>query len=139
MDNQSDKENIKEDKEDELIYTYNRELFYRFDKEKGFTQEINYQDADNQVIIKQSWDAAKERLEAVQKEVAAGKISPVAYHMERILMETPMLAAYMGISVLRVKWHMRPWAFNRLSRKMLEKYARIFEITVDELKKTELK
>ena len=29
--------------ENELIYTYNRELFYHFDKEKGFTQEVDYQ------------------------------------------------------------------------------------------------
>ena len=132
----NDQENSKErsaSSGEELIYTYNRELFYHFDKEKGFTQSVNYQNPNNQIIIKQSWDAAAERLEEIRMMVVSGKLSPIAYHMERILMEVPMLADYMGIAKWRVKRHMKPDVFRKLNQKLLEKYAAVFETPVSEL------
>ena len=133
----NDQENSKErsaSSGEDLIYTYNRELFYHFDKEKGFTQSVNYQNPNNQIIIKQSWDAAAERLEETRMMVVSGKLSPIAYHMERILMEVPMLADYMGIAKWRVKRHLKPDVFRSLSQKLLEKYASVFEIPVGDLK-----
>ena len=99
------KDDIKEKTigDNELIYTYNREVFYHFDKEKGFTQKVDYQNPNNQVIIKQSWDAAEQRLNEVKQQVIIGKLSPIAYYMEKILMEVPMLAAYMEIPKWRIK------------------------------------
>jgi len=119
--------------ENDLIYTYNREVFYHFDKEKGFTQKVDYQNPDNQVIIKQSWDAAEQRLDEVKQMVIAGKLSPIAYYMEKLLMEVPMLAAYMEMPKWRVKRHLKPKVFTKLSQEKLAKYAGIFEITVDQL------
>ncbi|MCX6306877.1 MAG: hypothetical protein NT040_18070 [Bacteroidetes bacterium] len=116
-----------------LIYTYNRELFYHFDKEKGFTQEVHYQDPNNQVIIKQSWDAAAQRLEDVRQLVVIGKLSPIAYYMEKILMEVPMLAAYMELPKWRVKRHMKQRVFKKLKPELLTRYASVFEIPVDQL------
>jgi hypothetical protein len=118
----------------ELIYTYNRELFYHFDREKGFTQEVNYQNPNNQVIIKQSWDVAAQRLEEVKELVIIGKLSPVAYFMEKILMEVPMLAAYMEIPKWRVRRHMKSKVFKKLKPELLDKYAGVFGITVEELR-----
>jgi len=124
-------QDVKENQE--LIYTYNRELFYHFDKEKGFTAEVDYQNPDNQVIIKQSWDAAEERLETVRQLVTMGKASPIAYYMEKILMEVPMLAAYMDLSKWRVKRHMKSKVFKKLKPEILTKYAEVFGISVEEL------
>jgi len=121
--------------EDELIYTYNREVFYHFDKEKGYTQQVEYQNPHNQVIIKQSWDAAEERLEQVKQLVVIGKASPIAYYMEKILMEVPMLAAYMEMPKWRVKRHLKFKVFKRLKPEILAKYGEIFGITVEELTK----
>jgi hypothetical protein len=118
-----------------LIYKYNRELFYHFDREKGFTQKVDYQNPNNQVIIKQSWDAAEQRLEEVRLMVVAGKASPIAYYMEKILMEVPMLAAYMEIPKWRVRRHLKSRVFKKLKPDLLAKYAAIFEITVEELRK----
>jgi hypothetical protein len=127
----------KSNSDNELIYTYNRELFYHFDKEKGFTQKVEYQNPNNQVIIKQSWDAAEQRLDEVKQKVIIGKSSPVAYYMEKILMEVPMLAAYMEISSWRVKRHLKSRVFKKLKPETLQKYAGIFGITVEELVKPE--
>ena len=131
----NENEELKDSKvgEDELIYTYNRELFYHFDKEKGFTQKVDYQNPNNQVIIKQSWDAAQQRLDEVKQLVIIGKSSPIAYYMEKILMEVPMLAAYMEISKWRVKRHLKSKVFKKLKPGILSKYAAIFEIPVEQL------
>ncbi|MCK9219813.1 MAG: hypothetical protein M0P47_07170 [Bacteroidales bacterium] len=116
------------------IYKYNRELFYYFDKEKGYTQKVDYQVVENQTIIKQSWDAAEQRLEQVKQQIINGKLSPIAYYMEKALMEVPMLAAYMEIWSWRVKHHLKPKGFNKLKPELLKKYASIFNIPVEELK-----
>ncbi|MEI6436123.1 MAG: hypothetical protein WCP32_14855 [Bacteroidota bacterium] len=135
----TDKENstVKTGEENELIYTYNRELFYHFDKEKGFTQAVDYQNPNNQIIIKQSWDAAQQRLNEIKQQVIAGKVSPIAYHMERILMEVPMLAAYMEISKWRVKRHFKPSVFKKLKSETIIRYAKVFDIPVEDLKNPE--
>ena len=119
--------------DNELIYTYNRELFYHFDKENGYTQKVDYQNPYNQVIIKQSWDAAEQRLEEVRQLVILGKASPIAYYMEKILMEVPMLAAYMEIPKWRVRRHLKSKVFKKLKPEVLAKYASIFEIPADQL------
>jgi hypothetical protein len=134
MGNSVDEVKDKVTDDNELLYTYNREVFYHFDKEKGYTQKIDYQNPGNQVIIKQSWDAAAERLDQVRQLVEIGKASPVAYYMEKILMEVPMLAAYMETSKWRVKRHMKAGVFKKLKQETLAKYAEIFGITVEQLK-----
>jgi hypothetical protein len=116
------------DREEEtLIYRNNRELFYSFDRETGFTRKVGYQYSANQEIIRQSWDAAEERLVEVRERVLSGRVSPIAYHMERCLMEIPMLAAYMEISKWRVRRHLKPAVYNKLSDKMKNRYAVVFE------------
>jgi hypothetical protein len=47
--------------------------------------------------------------------------------MERCLMEIPMLAAYMEISKWRVRRHLKPAVYNKLSDKMKNRYAVVFE------------
>jgi len=120
--------------QNDLLYTYNREMFYSFDKEKGYSRKISYQYDANQTIIKQSWDAAEERLNAIKQKVVDGKLSPIAYYMEKNLMEIPMMAAYVGLRKWKVRRHLNPKRFVKLKPDQLKKYADVFEITVDELK-----
>jgi len=112
--------------QEDLIYRNNRELFYSFDPEKGYSRSVGYQYSANQEIIRQSWDAAEERLEAVRQKVLSGGVSPIAYHMERCLMEVPMLAAYMEIAAWRIRRHLKPAVYKKLSEKMKKRYAAVF-------------
>jgi hypothetical protein len=121
-----------QDQED-LIYKNNRELFYYFDKEKGYTRAVDYQYSANQDIIKQSWDAAEERLNDVMNEVLAGKVSPIAYFMEKVLMEVPMLADYMEMPKWRIKRHLKQKGFMNLTPEILKKYASVFDIPIEKL------
>lgn len=119
--------------DDVLIYQNNRELFYSFDKEKGYQRKVDYQYSANQTIIKQSWDVVEERLEEVRQAIQNKELSPIAWYMEKNLMEVPMLAAYTGISAWRVRRHLRYKPFRKLTPKILKRYSDTFNITLGEL------
>jgi hypothetical protein len=121
--------------DEELMYQNNRELFYFFDKEKNcYTRKVAYQCETNQVIIKQGWDALEERIDGIKEQVISGKLSPLAYYMEKNQMDIPMLSQYSGIRKWRVKKHLIPNGFMKLSDPDLDKYSKALNISIEELK-----
>lgn len=81
----------------------------------------------------QAWEVIREQLDITARRVAAEELSPLAYHMTRNLMDVNLLAEYMGIYRWRVKRHLRPEIFKRLKRPLLERYAKLLRVTVEEL------
>lgn len=82
---------------------------------------------------KQAWDAIEEELATTANKVKAGELSPVAYFMQKRLMDLPLLASYMQKWQWQIKRHMQPVIFKKLKTSTLQKYADIFEISIDEL------
>lgn len=120
----------------DIIYRNNRELFYDFDKEKNcFTRKVDYQYQANQVIIKQGWDVLEERITEIKNCVIRGELSPLAYYMEKSQMEVPMLSDYAGFAKWRVRKHLKPRHFRKLSNEKLAKYASVLDITIEQLVK----
>lgn len=64
-----------------------------------------------------------------------GEASPLLYHMRRRQMTVALLAANTGFTRLRVRWHLRPAAFARLSAETLTRYAEALRLSVDELRR----
>ena len=60
--------------------------------------------------------------------------SPLLYFMELRLMDIGIVAAYTGFWKWKIKRHMKPSVFKKLSEKKLQKYAEVFNVTVEELK-----
>lgn len=88
-------------------------------------------------VLNQAWDEINKKVEETKQKIEAGELSPLAYHMEKNIMDVGMLSQYMDISKRKVAKHLEPSGFNDLDIKTLEKYAEVFDISVDELKKTE--
>jgi len=84
--------------------------------------------------MQQAWDNINEKIEAVRQKVLTGKLSPIAFYMEKQIMDTGLLAKYMGLWRWKVKRHLKPKYFNRLSDDILQRYAEIFDLTSAELK-----
>ncbi|HRO42105.1 MAG TPA: hypothetical protein PL009_04690 [Flavipsychrobacter sp.] len=89
-------------------------------------------DAEN-AATKQAWDAIEEELAETERKVRNGELSPIVYFMQKKLMDLPLLASYAGKWQWQVKRHFKPDVFRKLSDDMLQKYADIFGITIQEL------
>ena len=82
---------------------------------------------------RQAWDAMDETLAETEEKVKQGKLSPIAYFMQKCLMDESLLAKYIGKWKWQVNRHMKPSVFKRLDGSLLKKYASVFEISVEEL------
>ena len=85
------------------------------------------------VVLKQAWDEINKKVQETLAKIKAGKLSALAYHMEKNIMDVGMLSQYMDISKRNVSKHLEPNGFNNLDEKTLSKYAEVFDITVEEL------
>lgn len=81
----------------------------------------------------QAWEVINNEVEDVLFQVQKGRISILAYHMTKNLMDISLLAQYTGFSRWRVWWHMRPWVFKRLKTPVLICYSQVFDISLDTL------
>ncbi|SEI72925.1 hypothetical protein SAMN04487995_1909 [Dyadobacter koreensis] len=110
----------------ELCYVKNEDGKYETALSKGW--DIKKEALDS------AWVEVNDRVEEARKAVANGEKSPVYYFMELNLMDLAVLSGYTGFFVFFIKRHLKPSVFSSLSDKKLEKYAKAFDITVDELK-----
>lgn len=122
-----DKRDFKEgDKIHKLMYAVDNDGKYTGITSAGW-------EAEN-IATKQAWDAVDEELAETADKVKKGELSPIAYYMQKNLMEVSLLASYVGKWQWQVKRHFKPSVFNKLSTDVLAKYAAVFNISVDELK-----
>src|SRR3970282_1738014 len=85
-------------------------------------------------VKSQANDEVRQAIAAALARVRSGSMSPLGYHMARRQMDAAMLSAYSGISRLRVRWHLRPGPFARLTPALLQRYADALHLSVDELR-----
>ena len=82
----------------------------------------------------QAWDVIHEKVERVRQQVLSGELSPVAYFMEKNLMDVKLLSDYSGLPKRKIRKHLKPSNFAKLEDKILGLYAETFGITVDRLR-----
>ena len=114
-----------------------REMLYYYNEDGNFEKKVEFHGEPDRVILQQAWDFFNERKEEARQKVLSGKASPIAYHMEKGLLDPMNLGMAAGIKIWNVKRHLKPGPFKRLSEKTLQKYADAFNITIEELKKVE--
>jgi len=79
--------------------------------------------------------AKKENLKKeLQADIKSGKISPVYFYMLMQDMGQGDLAKRIGISKRRLRKHFTPGGFAKLDDVMLQKYAVVFGVTVEQMK-----
>lgn len=82
----------------------------------------------------QAWDVIHEKVEQARQRVLAGELSPVAYYMEKNIMDVKLLSDYTGLPKRKIRKHLKPNNFNNLDDKILARYAETFGISVDMLR-----
>ncbi len=111
----------------EICYAVDRDGSYVLYGSKGWTPK--------NIANSQAWDVINNRIRAVAEQVRKGKESPLAFYMVQHQMDVRLLAKYAGISRWRVRRHLKPAVFEKLGARILSRYADLFEISVDQIKR----
>jgi hypothetical protein len=81
----------------------------------------------------QAWQTIAEEIRLALETVRRGQASPLLFHMARHQMDVPLLASYLGVSRWRVRRHLQPKNFQKLSALWRSRYADIFRVPVEAL------
>ncbi len=114
----------------ELCYAVNEKGEYITANSSGWTPKT--------IALDNAIEDINERTEDAKNRMLDGKASPIEYYMESHKMDVGILAGYMGFWSCKVRNHFKPSAFNKLSKKNLQKYADVFEISLEELQNPKL-
>ena len=109
-----------------------KDPIYTLDKDGNYTTSYSLGWESKNAVMLHAWEEIKDKVENVKQKVLAGELSPLAYHLEKNIMDVGLLASYVGKWKWTVKKHLKPKYFNKLSDEMLEKYAREFKLTKTE-------
>ncbi|MBP7124813.1 hypothetical protein KBD49_00420 [Myxococcota bacterium] len=88
---------------------------------------------ESRLVHEQAWEVIHRDSARAWEEVRAGRRSPLYFHMVANLMHPDDLAEHAGMWRWRVRRHLRPEVFRRLPRRVLERYAEVLGVTVEEL------
>jgi hypothetical protein len=112
-----------------------RKLLYAVD-EKGEYAGVHSEgwDVENYVTLA-AVDELKRLTDEAFKRARAGEASSLEYHMYRRRMDVATLAATTGLWTWRVKRHLKPEVFARLSDALLARYAFAMGVAAEELRK----
>jgi len=111
-----------------------REVCYAVDENGNYVTVLSTGWMPKNAALKQAWDVVNEKVEEIKQQVLNGKLSPIAYFMEKNIMDMKLLSQYTGISKWRIRRHLKPKIFSKLDDGTLGKYASAFEIPVASIK-----
>jgi hypothetical protein len=84
--------------------------------------------------LDKAWQDVEQRIAAARQRVSDKEASPLLFFMELHVMDIPIVAAYTGFWKWQVKKHLKPSGFDKLSESRLQKYADLFEVSIQDLK-----
>ncbi len=119
--------------QDDSFYRQHKRACYAVDESGRYVQaesrgwEVEHL-ATSQALLHQ-----EEEVEAERQAVVAGKRSPLAYHLATHQLTPRIFAAQVGLATWRVKRHLKPAIFARLSSELLARYAGALAVDPAEL------
>lgn len=88
----------------------------------------------DETVTLQALERIREMTEEARARVQAGISSPLEYWMYAQRLDLPQLSQVTGFWQWRIRRHFKPQRFAKLSTGILQRYAEVMGITVDQLK-----
>ena len=110
-----------------VVYVVDKDGHYLIAQSGGDEAEITVTEEAVAWFARQAENARQRALR--------GETSPLEHHMFRLRMDVPTLAQATGLWRWRVRRHLTPKGFARLSPQLLERYAEATALTVAQLQK----
>jgi hypothetical protein len=110
-----------------------KEMAYAVDENGKYTTALSTGWEIKMKALDVAWEDVEKRIAEARSKVLSGEASPLLYYMELKLMDVGIVSGYTGFWKWQVKRHLKPSVFNKLSAKKLDKYARLFEVSREQL------
>jgi hypothetical protein len=109
--------------QDPSFYRGHKRVCYAVDPAKRYIAAESAGWEVERVVTEQALLALEAEVEAIRQQVVRGERAPLAYHLATRQMTPRLCAQHLGIATWRVKRHLKPAVFARLSPAMLARYA----------------
>ncbi|PLX23340.1 MAG: hypothetical protein C0597_01230 [Marinilabiliales bacterium] len=110
-----------------------REVQYAVDKDGKYVKTFSKGWEPKNIVNELAWEDIQEMVDIADEKIKAGKASPIMHFMAKNQMNVTLLADYVELSKWKVKRHLKPKGFKKLKQEQLDIYAKVFNISVDEL------
>jgi hypothetical protein len=127
-----DKEQVSQDK-NKLLNRNFKSIVFALDKDGNYTKVPSIGWEPENLALKQEWDSINERIELAKSNVISGKLSPIAYYMEKYQLRVMRLASLTGFSKRTIRKHLNPKTFAKTDPEILATYAKVFQVTSEQL------
>jgi hypothetical protein len=110
-----------------------REVQYAINKDGKYEKVLSKGWEPKSIANEFAWDEIQENVDLANEKIKLNEASPIMYFMAKNQMDVSLLANYIELSKWKVKRHLKPKGFNKLTQDQLEEYAKIFEISIEDL------
>ncbi|MEE4240728.1 MAG: hypothetical protein V2I36_04640 [Desulfopila sp.] len=116
-----------------MIGDYGREVCYAVGRNGRYRLSPSLGWEAKNIVNDQAWEVIVAEAARMHAKVKAGTVSPIAYHQAKHQMDLSLLSQYVNMARWRVRRHLKPAVFNKLPVRILQRYADVFSLTVEEL------
>jgi hypothetical protein len=113
---------------------FTKEVCYAVDESGNYITQLSSGWEVKSDALGITWEDINKKVERAKQAVIKGELSPIAYYIELRVMDLPIVSAYTGFWKWTIKRHLKPSIFSKLSNSTLQKYADLFEVSLDQLK-----
>lgn len=120
---------------DENLLNGIKEIQYAVDEKGKYVKVKSPGWEPKNLALKQALNIIDEIIEDARRQVIEGKKSPLFFYMNLKQMDLNILKEESGFSKFIIRRHFKPKVFDKFSNSKLNKYAKIFGITKEQLLK----
>jgi hypothetical protein len=124
---------VPQDNDEGLLEGKQLDLCYAVDENGNYVTVPSHGWAPKNAALLQAWDVIHGKMEIARQQIMQGKLSPIAYYMEKNIMDVKLLATFVGLSKWKVRRHLKPTGFRKLDETSLRRYAEIFHVPLEAL------
>ena len=117
-----------------VLDKFTKEVCYAVDESGKYVTQLSRGWEVKADALGITWEDIEKKVAAAKKQVLNGEVSPIVYYIELRVMDLSIVSAYTGFWQWTIKRHFKPSVFKNLSEAKLQKYADLFEVTIDQLK-----
>ena len=132
------KENVPQD--DANVYDgKTKSIQYAVDKDGNYVQVKSIGLESANIVLELAWEEVNDEIKFAFEDVKNGIKSPVYYYMKKEIMDISILSESTGLPRWRIRRHLKPNVFLKLSDSILNLYKNVFNLDdIKELKELHL-